>query len=907
MNFSDPSLTKAALDLQLQLQTLMEEYEETSSLLQSMLTEEAVENSQKSLYHFYQNSWDVFETVPFLGNWHLQCICEHLEAVFHGDIQNIIFECPPRHSKLLASSTPILTPQGWTTHGQLKEGDLVYHSSGNTTKVISRHPNDVANILITFTNGESIKCNEDHIWAVYDRYRHRNTVKNYDTKTLIDLWNQSNQDRSRFQLPNISALEKPSANLPLHPYFLGLWLGDGHSKAPRITHHAADLQSIERLAELGFSVTSNQNKGVDAIDSYFGHQDLPRKLKELNVWGNKHIPEIYIHSSIEQRCELIAGLIDSDGHVGARDRVRIVNTNWQIIEGAYEILLSLGQRPHIYEAEPSINNYGNWNIQGKLKVYTLAFQPTIPFPTAIPRKKISRLCLQPKIGFKKIEYLPEEDWEIGNCITVEAEDGMYLCGKNLIPTHNSSIINIAFPVWSWIQKPALKFITCAHGDSLAVRDSVKSRQLIESPWFQKNWGKLVALKPGSNQKSKYENTSNGYRIATSISGRAVGEGYDILIVDDPHKPKEINSKPAIQAVIEWWTGTMTSRKNSPDSRRVVMHQRLSDEDLIGFIRENDSESWEVVSLPMEYEPVKYFTSIGWKDPRQKEGEILWPERFPEYEVKRLKRELGSYGYAAQYQQRPAAKEGGIIKRDWIKHYAVPFNIHTLRNFDMVIQSWDLSFGDTGDYTCGQVWGKKGTDKFLLDQVSGKWVFTNQIQAIRNLRAKWPMTRSVLVEDKANGRAALDVLKKEIPGLIGIEPREIGGGDKTVRLSACSVDFEAGNIYIPSTNLFDWVEKYIHELVSFPKAKYDDAVDATSQALNWFAYKASNVSSMIINENHIRQLLDQSYGNLNNRVERPNSNLLSEHKKGETPIRDFSKPSRSVVNANSVRTLRDLFN
>ena len=417
------------------------------------------------------------------------------------------------------------------------------------------------------------------------------------------------------------------------------------------------------------------------------------------------------------------------------------------------------------------------------------------------------------------------------------------------------------------------------------------------------------LKPGSNQKSKYENTANGYRIATSISGRAVGEGFDILIVDDPHKPKEINSKAAIESVIEWWSGTMSSRANSPNSKRVIMHQRLSDEDLIGHIRKNDPLNWEIISLPMEYEPTDFVSAIGWKDPRTKENEVLWPERNPPHEIKRLKKELGSFGYAAQYQQRPVSREGGIIKGNWLRYYGLPFNEYTLRDFDMVISSWDLSFGDTGDYSCGQVWAKKGPDKYLLDLVNGKWTFTEQLNAIRNLVIKWPQIRVTLVEKHANGAAVIDVLKKSVPGLLAINPREIGGGDKEVRLSACSLDFESGNVFLPSHNIADWMKDYVHELITFPKAKHDDSVDATSQALNWFAHKCNNNIALLYDPQTLRGLEEQSfYNTLGGGFGSPSYEgiLHKTTKTGEAPIKDFSQAGRSITQQYDYHTLRRMF-
>ncbi len=891
-------LRKQLASLETQLSALVSNSLETETELEKLLTKESVTLAENSLYSFYTQAWHVFESVPFKGNWHLKCICDHLEAVFRGEIQNIIFEVPPRHSKAQEKSLPVLTTEGWTTHGQLKEGSIIYHPSGKTTRVIKVHPDTYAEYEIEFSNKEKVKCSNQHIWRVWDRGKHR--FVNLETQEMIgkEVFTEKNEKtRSRYLLPNIQPLEKPEMDLPLHPYWLGLWLGDGCKQNPIIHHDAADIESINKLESLGFTKQYTRvHKTTGVLSSVFTHQKITQKHKELGIHKNKHIPFSYINSSIEQRCELIAGLIDSDGHVDQNGRVRIINTNKAIIDGAYEILLSLGQRPYVEEREP-VDSTTNWGIKGKLKVYSLGFQPTIEFPTAIPRKEISRLAIQRKVGIKSIKLLSKEETVPANCITVDAEDGMYLCGKTLLPTHNSSIINIVFPVWCWLQNPNLKFITCAHGDSLATRDAVKSRQLIESPWFQRNWGDKVRLKAGSNQKTRYENENNGYRIATSISGKAVGEGFDILIVDDPHKPKEINSKAAMTEVEEWWTGTMSSRANDANSRRIVMHQRLADNDLIGYIREHDADNWEIISLPMLYEPTDFVSSIGWVDPRTKENEILWKERFPESEVKRLKNGLGSFGFAAQYQQRPAAKEGGLIKRMWLKYYGLPFNTYTLKNFDLIIQSWDLSFGETGDYTVGQVWGKKGPDKYLLDEVKGKWTFTEQLSQIRRLRTLWPQTRVILVENKANGAAAIDTLKRNIPGFIPINPKEIGGGDKEVRLSACALDFEAGNVWLPSVNIHSWVTEYVHELTTFPRSKHDDSVDATSQALNWFATKAANNIAIITTEDGVRSL---------NRVAPQKGKGLNGFipKTQKTP--DFSGVSRRMIDQSTMSDIKKIF-
>jgi predicted phage terminase large subunit-like protein len=410
----------------------------------------------------------------------------------------------------------------------------------------------------------------------------------------------------------------------------------------------------------------------------------------------------------------------------------------------------------------------------------------------------------------------------------------------------SSICNVIFPVWVWVNQPEAKFITTAAIDKLAVRDSVRSRRLMQTPWFQDNFAIPLGIEFARDQnlKTRYDNTKSGYRIATSIGGAGIGEGFDYLIVDDPHKPAEINSPAAREAVIEWWGGTASTRANTPDSRRLVIHQRLHEDDLIGYLKKNEAETYDFVTIPMEFEPErKFFTSIGWEDPRTEEGAVFWPERWPKHTLEKLKKSLGEYGASAQLQQNPVPKAGGVIKRDWVKYYSVPFNKFQLCQFELILGSWDLSFSNTGNSYCvGQVWGKRGNNKYLLAQYRDKMDVVQQLQAIRQMKKDFPSIRCMLIEKKANGDAVIRMLQKEIQGLIAISPQEIGAGDKEVRLAACSVEFESSNVWFPDKSFAPWITETVNELVNFPKAQYDDIPDVVSQVLNWLATK-SGLSSI----------------------------------------------------------------
>lgn len=388
----------------------------------------------------------------------------------------------------------------------------------------------------------------------------------------------------------------------------------------------------------------------------------------------------------------------------------------------------------------------------------------------------------------------------------------------------SSICNVAWPVWSWIKNARAKFITAAAIDKLALRDATRSRTLINSPWFQRAYAEPLGIKlsADTNQKSRYENTQYGYRIATSIAGQGIGEGFDYLVIDDPHKPKEMG-KIHRDAVIDWYTGTISTRKNSPKSAKVLIHQRLHQLDLIGWCIKNQPELYEIINIPMEFEPErKFFTSLGWTDPRTEPGEIFWKERWPIEELNALKKDLNPYGTAAQLQQNPVPREGGVIKKDWIKYYTTPYNKYNAGQYELLIGSCDLTFSDTGNsFTVGQVWGKKGPNYYLIDQFRGNMNVVKQLGMIRDMKRNYPNMRTILIEKMANGDAVVAQLQKEIQGLVPIKLSEIGGGDKEVRLALASLAFESGNIYVPHPDTNPWVKEFIEELTTFPRAGNDD--------------------------------------------------------------------------------------
>ena len=418
---------------------------------------------------------------------------------------------------------------------------------------------------------------------------------------------------------------------------------------------------------------------------------------------------------------------------------------------------------------------------------------------------------------------------------------------NVPPRHMKSLlVSVLWPAWEWIRWPERRFLYSSYAAQLSIRDSVKCRRLIESPWYQDRWGDRFALTGDQNTKGRFENDRSGYRLSTSVGGAATGEGGDRVVCDDPHNVQEAESDSVRKATLDWWDVVMSTRVNDPRSAaKVVVMQRCHQLDLSGHLLEQGG--WEHLRLPAEYEKPGCSTSIGWSDPRTEQDELLWPERFGPEELESLKRSLGSYAAAGQLQQRPSPAGGGMFKRHWFRFFqprgmnlppvvvSLPDGtqmsitaIELPHRVDESLQSWDCAFKDldTSDYVVGQVWGRLGSMFFLGDQVRARMDCPATAHAVRQLTAKWPGTIAKLIEDKANGSAVIQMLAREIPGLLPVNPE----GGKVARAAAVSPLIEAGNIYLPHPAWAPWVNDFIEECAAFPNGAHDDQVDAMTQAL-----------------------------------------------------------------------------
>lgn len=418
------------------------------------------------------------------------------------------------------------------------------------------------------------------------------------------------------------------------------------------------------------------------------------------------------------------------------------------------------------------------------------------------------------------------------CDHLEAVTDLYIRNLliNMPPRHAKSlIVSVFWPMWVWTFKPECKWIFASYAQPLSTRDSLRCRRLITHKSFIFEYGFVFLLSSDQKAKQRFENNKLGYRIATSVDGIGTGEGGDVLVSDDPHNVKEAESAAVREGVIRWWTETMASRFNDPKTGcRVIVMQRVNELDLSGHVLEKGT--YEHLMLPAEYEcGEKKITIIGWSDPRTEEGELLCPERFGHDELSSLKVELGTYGVAAQLQQRPVPRGGGIIKNAWWRYFKPEYDNHyrvIKPAFNYLIQSWDTAFKEkeSNDFSMMTNWGVNNEGAFLIYAAWYKLGFPDLLKvAIANGKEYNP--NELLIEDHASGQSLIQSLMQLTRLPVKPVPAK---GDKESRLHAVSPFIESGRVFLLEGA--NWLERFCKEVETFPKGAHDDAVDSMTQAL-----------------------------------------------------------------------------
>jgi len=426
-------------------------------------------------------------------------------------------------------------------------------------------------------------------------------------------------------------------------------------------------------------------------------------------------------------------------------------------------------------------------------------------------------------------------------------------------TMKSLLVGVFWPAWEWGPQnmPSMRYVCTSHSLELALRDSLRMRRLVTDDWYQVHWGDRVKLVGDQNAKGKFETTATGSRQACAFTS-VTGYRGDRILVDDCHSVDDANSDAKRTTVTQLFKEAVTSRLNNPDkSAIVVVMQRLHEKDVSGVILDNDM-GYDHIMLPMRYDPLRaHPTRLGYADPREEDGELLFPDRFPLHVVERDEAAMGPYATAGQYNQSPEPRGGGIIKDEWwqlwdrAEYPGIEYIVASLdtayttkaENDPSALTIWGV-FGGSSDSAATRSVDRYGrsidiTRSFQSESLGpvpkamlmyawqGKLEVHDLTEKVADI-CKRMKVDVLLIENKAAGHSVAQEMRRlfgnEDFSVQMYDPKTL---DKVARLYSIQHIFSEGMVYAPNK---DWAEMVIRQVSSFPRGAHDDLVDTVSMGL-----------------------------------------------------------------------------
>lgn len=394
----------------------------------------------------------------------------------------------------------------------------------------------------------------------------------------------------------------------------------------------------------------------------------------------------------------------------------------------------------------------------------------------------------------------------------------------------SLIVSVLWPAWEWGPKGrrSLRYLTTAFNEIPVKRDTRKTRDLILSEWYQSLWPEVRLVRTG---ETSFANADTGNREGVPF-GSLTSQRGDRLIIDDPHSTETAESDTErARTTRKFREGAVNRLNDQKRSAIVVIMQRLHEQDISGVILSLGME-YDHLMLPMEFDPQRACTtSIGFKDPRTEDGELLDPVRFPRSEVDKLKRDMGSYAYSGQYDQNPTPRSGGLFQRsDFEIVDAVPAQVRKR------VRAWDFAAstpeaGQKPDWTVGLRMALHDGTFYVETVLRGQWGPGEVETKLKNTASQDGINTTIRMpqDPGAAGKADAATKVKLLAGYTVVV--QAITGDKATRARPASAQAEAGNVKLLRGS---WNEAFLDEVCSFPNSANDDQVDAFSDALNELA-------------------------------------------------------------------------
>jgi len=565
---------------------------------------------------------------------------------------------PPGCGKALANDTPVLTRKGWKKHGDLSVGDEVIGADGKFKKVLRVFPKVMLDCKITFGNETEIICHEQHEWYVWDRGRNTRRWRIAETAEFFN-----GKEYSVSKPPVIVGEEK---ELPVAPYTLGAWLGDGENKNPRICNAEYDYAIIDRIVQDGYPLKNTFAISGSSGTYFYSFEKLRKGLRKIGLCSEaeripKTIPDEYYTASIEQRLLLLAGLLDTDGTYQSKtNRYCFTTAEDSLKDAVVRLISTFGWRVTLYRCKNSVGHiiHGR-TVKSSNGAWAIWFNAPIEIPCVLERKRNhisdTRYTRYP---IKTVERINPVE---GNCI--EVEDGMYLVSDTLIPTHNSTLIKFLM-CYIMGKYPQSKNMYVSYADSMVkmMMDAV----IDMTSGDEYNFQEIFPI--GKPEKSAEYNTI-GYRrkgdaqtfnmcsIGGSITGRTRADTF--MITDDLVKnAEEARSPERLETLYANYTDTISTRQIGKNVKEIMLGTIWSIYDPIS--REK---------IRYEGEPGYHFYAFPVCD---EEGHSNFhydcEDCYTDEKIAQIREKLDPVTFSCLYLQRGIQKEGMPFTQDQLTWY-----------------------------------------------------------------------------------------------------------------------------------------------------------------------------------------------------------------------------------------------
>jgi len=729
------------------------------------------------------------------------------------------------HYKALDCDTPVWTTKGWKRHGDLKAGDRVYAPDGQPVAVIAN--TGPMNGADCFEVGPLVAAG-DHLWPHQQKHKHRipgGRRVSFTTEIV------NTRDSESIRLPLTEPLQGDVSDLPIDPYVLGVWLGDGESRGCRVVASHTDAECMEhQLVSAGAIVKRSSHPNAvnlalgGGVSCIKGSSPFKQALRALDLLGNKHVPDIYWHSSTEQRLSLLQGLMDTDGSVDTRGTAIFVNTNERLVDAVAFLARSLGMRA-------SKRDYRTF--------WQVAFQAHkgSRCPFRMPRK-IER-CLSVTRRMPIYRPKPTTTRPV-NCIQVVG--GLYLAGKQLIPTHNSTIITYGLTIQD---------ILASHGDDPEeryggrevtvgifshTRDIAKGfltqiKQELEDNEDLINLFPDVLYERPKNQAPKWGiDTGLTVRRKTTpkectveawglVDGQPTSKHFFIRVYDDTVTHESVNTTDQMKKTTAAWEMSLNLGTEGGWERYVGTRYHEFDT----YQEQMDRE----VVVPRVYA----CTSDGSEDFTKS---VL---KSPDYLADKRKA-MGRRTFATQMLLDPKAGGATGFDMDWLRYWVVE-NWQSLNRYILVDPSSGKRKDKDNDYTAMWVvgFGEDGKCR-VIDMVRDKLKLSERTKTLFHLHRKYKPIR--VGYEEVGMQADLEHIQfimERVNYDFEIVPLKATENKERVRIPRLEPWFERGDIFLPERlirkntagDTEDLVQTFItEEYRAFPVCKHDDMLDALAR-------------------------------------------------------------------------------